>query len=402
MTAPVPGVDLQPGMPDIALNARRPPELEVAAFYLPQFHEIAENNEWWGEGFTEWTKVKGARPLYPGHLQPQVPRDGYYALDGTDVLQRQFSLAARHGITAFCMYAYWFGGRRLLEKPLRRLLDSPELEVRYFLCWANESWSRVWDGGNADLLLEQRHSAQGDARIIDDLAEHLADPRYVRIDGKPVFLIYRAELLDEPGRTIDALRERAQAIGIGELHLSMVQSFNLIDPAAHGFDSAVEFPPHGSVEPPNIIEPSSPEWPELYDPAGWEGTLVDYGRTVNWALAKATPTFRWFRSAMPGWDNSPRRGVRSTVYVKDNVQDFRRWLDGLVDYTYRFGDAATRLLFINSWNEWGEGAQLEPDIDRGDARLQAVASAVQRAYQIHHSSSSAPAAPAPLNGAGVA
>jgi hypothetical protein len=130
--------------------------------------------------------------------------------------------------------------------------------------------------------------------------------------------------------------------------------------------------------------------------------LVDYGRTVNWALAKATPTFRWYRAAMPGWDNSPRRGTRSTVYVNDNVKDFRRWLDGLVDHTYRFGDPATRLLFINSWNEWGEGAQLEPDIDRGDARLQAVVSAVRRAYEINHSSSSALAAEAPLNGAGTA
>jgi len=365
--------------PEVGVDTPHSQELEVAAFYLPQFHEIPENNEWWGEGFTEWTKVQQARPLYPGHLQPQIPRDGYYALDEADALQRQFTLASEHGITAFCMYAYWFGGRRLLEKPLRLLLDTPDLRVRYFLCWANESWSRVWDGGDNDLLMEQHHSAQSDARIIDDLEEHLGDPRYVRINGKPLLLIYRAEMLDEPSRTVDALRERAHTIGIGDLHLSMVQSFNLFDPGPYGFDSAVEFPPHGSVEPPNIIDPSSPEWPHLYDPTTWDGTLVDYDRTVNWALSKPPPEFRWFRSAMPGWDNSPRRGVRSTVYVNDNTKAFRRWLDGLVDYTYRFGDAEARLLFINSWNEWGEGAQLEPDLDRGDARLQTVAAAVQRA-----------------------
>ena len=332
-----------------------------------------------GKGFHGMDERPAGTSSVPGHVQPQIPRDGYYSLDKAEVLQRQFSLASRHGITAFCMYTYWFGGRRLLEKPLQGLLENADLDVRYFLCWANESWSRVWDGGNNDLLMEQQHSASRDAQIIDDLSDHLFDPRYVRIQGKPLFLIYRAELLDEPRRTINALRERAQSIGIGELHLSMVQSFNLIDPDPYGFDSAVEFLPHGSVEPPNIIDPSEPEWPHLYDTTRWEGTLVDYNRTVNWALAKATPEFRWFRSAMPGWDNSPRRGSRSTVYVNDNDKAFQRWLDALVDYTYRFRDPEINLLYINSWNEWGEGAQLEPDLDRGDARLRALASAAQRA-----------------------
>ena len=371
---------------DVRLTVEPSPELEVAAFYLPQFHEIPENNEWWGKGFTEWTKVQRARPFYRGHLQPQIPTTlGYYSLDDPEVLQHQFACASRHGISSFCMYAYWFGGRRLLEKPLQSLLENPGLEVRYFLCWANESWSRVWDGGNDDLLLEQRHSAQGDLRIIDDLAEHFSDDRYVKIKGQPLFLIYRAELLDEPRRTLESLRNRAQEIGIGELHLCMVQSFNLRDPDVYGFDSAVEFVPHGSVEQPNIIDPSSPASPQLYDPASWDGTLVDYNRTVEWALTRPTPTFRWFRTAMPGWDNSPRRGDRSTIYVNDNAAAFRRWLDGIVDHTFRFGDPEARLLFINSWNEWGEGAQLEPDIDRGDARIKAVASAVERAYALSRS-----------------
>ena len=165
----------------------------------------------------------------------------------------------------------------------------------------------------------------------------------------------------------------------------MVQSFNLVDPGPYGLDSAVEFPPHGSVEPPNIIDPSSPQWPHLYDPTTWEGTLVDYDRTVNWALSKPPPEFRWYRCAMPGWDNSPRRGVRSTVYVNENTEAFRRWLDALVDHAYRFGDAETRLLFINSWNEWAEGTQLEPDFDRGDARLRTVAAAMQRASALARS-----------------
>jgi lipopolysaccharide biosynthesis protein len=191
-------------------GAAATPELEVAAFYLPQFHQIPENDQWWGAGFTEWTNVQQARPLYPGHVQPQIPLGGYYSLDEAESLQRQFALASRHGITAFCMYAYWFGGRRLLEKPLRHIMENPDLDVRYFLCWANESWSRVWDGGENDLLMEQRHSAEGDASIIEDLAEHLSDPRYVRIQGKPLFLIYRAELLQEPLRTVEGIRPELQ------------------------------------------------------------------------------------------------------------------------------------------------------------------------------------------------
>ncbi len=385
MTSTSSAVDTYAGNREVRLTVGQSPELEVAAFYLPQFHEIPENNEWWGKGFTEWTKVQRTRPLYSGHLQPQIPTFGYYSLDSPEMLQHQYAFAAQHGVSAFCMYAYWFGGRRLLEKPLQNLLENPGLAVRYFLCWANEPWSRVWDGGTDDLLLEQRHSAQGDVRIIDDLAEHFFDDRYVRVKGKPLFLIYRAELLDEPKRTLESLRQRAQDIGIGELHLSMVQSFNLRDPDVYGFDSAVEFVPHGSVEKPNIIDPVSPEWPRLYDPGSWNGTLVDYNRTVEWALTRPTPTFRWFRTAMPGWDNSPRRGDRSTVYVNDNAPAFRRWLDGIVDHTFRFGDPEARLLFINSWNEWGEGAQLEPDIDRGDARIEAVASAVERAYALSRS-----------------
>jgi lipopolysaccharide biosynthesis protein len=378
----VPAREASSGHGEVGRSKAASQDLEVAAFYLPQFHQIPENDQWWGEGFTEWSNVQQARPLYPGHRQPQIPLGGYYDLDENETLQRQFSLASQHGITAFCMYAYWFGGRRLLEKPLKQLLENPDLEVRYFLCWANESWSRVWDGGSSDLLMEQRHSVESDAHIIDDLAEHLSDPRYVRIHGKPLFLIYRTDLLEEPHRTVEALRTRAQAIGLGELHLSMVQSFNLIDPRPYGCDSAVEFAPHGSVEPPNIIDPSSPDWPSPYDATAWEGTLVDYSRTVNWALAKATPAFPWFRCAMPGWDNSPRRGSRATVYVNDSAEAFRGWLEALVDYTYRFGDPQARLLFINSWNEWGEGAQLEPDLDRGDARLRAVASALRRATAI--------------------
>ncbi len=358
---------------------------EVVAFYLPQFHPVPENDEWWGPGFTEWTCVRRAGPLFRGHLQPNVPATlGYYDLRDPTVQATQFELAARHGITAFCHYFYWFAGRRLLERPLELLLEHGDIPARFLVCWANESWTRTWDGGDDELLVEQTHRASTDAGIIDTLGPCLADPRYVCVDGRPMLLVYRSALLDEPARTADALRARAARLGLGDLHLSMVQSFGAWDPRASGFDSAVEFVPHGAVRDPLVAAPGSPDDPGLYDAPGWRGSLVSYPGTVEWALSKPVPEFTWFRTAMPGWDNSPRRGRRATVFVGDSPVLFEEWMERLLHHTYLFNPPEHWMVFINSWNEWGEGAHLEPDLDRGSARLEAVAEALRRTAALAH------------------
>ena len=206
----------------------------VAAFYLPQFHRIAENDEWWGEGFTEWTNVRRSQPFFEHHRQPQLPgKLGYYDLLDPATHFQQQELAAKYGVGAFCYYIYWFGGRRLLEKPLDIVLQEQELPLNYFFCWANENWTRTWDGLDREMLVTQTHDKDRDARIMDDLAPHLADPRYHRVDGKPLLLIYRSSILDDPMRTTDNIRQRASALGVGEVHLAMVQSFDLWDPR-HG------------------------------------------------------------------------------------------------------------------------------------------------------------------------
>ena len=352
---------------------------EVAAFYLPQYHQVPENSDWWGEGFTEWTNVRAARPFYRGHRQPNVPGPlGYYDLTDPDVHAAQFELAGRHGVTALCHYFYWFGGRRLLQRPLELLVEHQDIDGRYFVCWANESWTRTWDGGDHELLVEQRHGADADAAIVDALAPCLADRRYVHLEGRPLLLIYRTALLDEPARTADGLRERADSLGLGELHLSMVQSFGAWDPRASGFDSAVEFVPHGAVREPFLLEPGGPGDPGLFDPAGFGGSLVSYPGAMEWALSKPVPDFTWFRTAMPGWDNTPRRGGRGTVFVGDTPELFAEWMERALHHTYLFNRPEHWLVFVNSWNEWGEGAHLEPDLDRGAARLEAVAEALRR------------------------
>jgi lipopolysaccharide biosynthesis protein len=357
----------------------------LAAFYLPQFHPIAENDEWWGEGFTEWANVQRARPVFRGHRQPQVPGElGAYDLRDPQVHFEQHQLASRFGIGAFCYYVYWFGGRRLLEAPLNLLLQERDLPTRYFLCWANENWTRTWDGASTEVLIGQTHSPEQDSRFIDDMAEHLSDPRYFRIDGKPLLLIYRADILSDPMRTADAFRSRAHALGLGELHLAMVQSFGSWDPRGMGFDSAVEFPPHGAGMWLNGLERDGSGAPELLDPPGHRGTLLSYPKTVEWALSKPVPDFRWFRGVMPAWDNTPRRQERGTVFVDASPELFQTWLERALHYTYLFNAPSDQVLFINAWNEWAEGAYLEPDVDHGLSRLEAVRRALEHTDALAH------------------
>jgi hypothetical protein len=349
----------------------------VAAFYLPQFHPIPENDEWWGEGFTEWTNVRRSHPFFENHRQPQVPSSlGYYDLMDPSTHFKQQDLAAKYGVGAFCYYIYWFGGRRLLEKPLEIVLREKELPLNYFFCWANENWTKTWDGLDSEQLVTQSHDSVKDAAIIDDLAPYLADPRYQRIDGKPLLLIYRSSILDDSMRTTDNMRERADQLGLGELHLGMVQSFASWDPRPMGFDSAVEFPPHNQDSRLFRLDEGDTERPAMVEEKEWKGDMYSYPRAMEWAMSKNLPDFLWFRGTIPAWDNTPRRMERSSVFVGDSPGLFQIWLERALHYTYLFNEPNHWLLFVNSWNEWGEGAYLEPDFELGLARLSALSAAI--------------------------
>ena len=213
------------------------------AFYLPQFHAIAENNEWWGEGFTEWTNVRPAKPQFKGHIQPHEPDPnadlGYYDLTEPDVMRRQMEMARQYGIEGFCFYFYWFAGHRLLETPLLNLLDNPDIDVPFTLCWVNENWSRRWDGRNQDMLIAQNHSAEDDIAFISYISKYLKDPRYRRIDGKPLLLVYRPIELPDAKATSKRWRDWCRDNGIGEIYIAYTQSFENNDPRDYGFDAAV-------------------------------------------------------------------------------------------------------------------------------------------------------------------
>jgi hypothetical protein len=339
-------------------------EVRHVCFYLPQFHAFAENDRWWGPGFTEWTNVSRMRPQFPTHQSPWLPADlGFYDVRLTETRRQQAELARRYGIHGFCYYVYWFQGRRLLERPLELLLEDGEPDLPFCICWANENWSRRWDGSDAELLLGQNHSLEGDVRFIDDMAELLLDERYITVDGRKIILIYRPSLLPDRQRLFEVWRARAKELGIGEILICNAMTFGEFDPRDLNCDAAVEFPPH-TVS--TMEQPLS----ELGAPAGFTGKVYDYVDAVRSSLGK-TYDFPYFPAVMPRWDNTPRKGSRGHIFNRSSPEAFEVWLRDAANRA-RKCRFAEPIVFINSWNEWAEGAHLEPDSRYGRAFLEAV------------------------------
>ncbi len=358
----------------VALDPRppaAPPPVQVIAFYLPQFHPIPENDEWWGPGFTEWTNVTAGKPLFEGHHQPQLPADlGFYDLRVRDVQRRQVELARAYGIAGFCFYYYWFAGRRLLEAPLDGFAGDDDIDLPFCVCWANENWTRAWNGLDQDVLIGQAHSPEDDLRCIEDLGRYLRHRRYVRIDGKPLVIVYRPSLLPDAAGTAARWRGWCRDHGIGEIHLAYTQSFDVVDPGRIGFDSAIEFPPN-LTDTPDVA-------------AGVDGLDPDFrGSIYDWSVFPArseryaAPPYPLFRTVNCGWDNTARRGATATVWVNSTPAGYRRWLENAIaDTQRRMADPDRRLVFVNAWNEWAEGAHLEPDRKYGFAWLEATRQAL--------------------------
>jgi len=358
-------VPLREAAPPSSLPAR------LIAFYLPQFHPIPENDLWWGRGFTEWTNVVRAKPQFPGHYQPHLPGElGFYDLRLLEVQERQVYLAKLYGIYGFAFYFYWFAGKRLLERPLQQYIEHAQLDLPFCLCWANENWTRRWDGRERELLITQQYGPGDDESFIAYIAKYLRDRRYIKINGRPLLIVYRPDLLPNARRTAQRWRAWCRDNGIGELYLAYTQSFEARNPSSYGFDAAIEFPPNNTSAP--IIN----EHIDSLNPA-FRGTVYDWTVFVTQSRRYRSPGYTLFRGVNPSWDNEARRRGGGAIYLGSSPSRYREWLANAIhDTIERFDTTEERIIFINAWNEWAEGAHLEPDQKYGYAYLQATLDAL--------------------------
>lgn len=361
------------------LNLEFESPVRTICFYLPQFHAIPENNEWWGEGFTEWANVKPAIPQYKGHYQPHIPDElGYYNLLDVDTQRNQIALAKQYGIDGFCFYFYWFAGQRLLEQPLLNYLENTDLDLPFSLCWANENWSRRWDGLDSEILIAQNHSPADDIEFIKYVAKYMCDPRYIRVDGKPLLTIYRPSLLPDAKETVERWRTWCRENGIGEIYMAYTQSFEKESPEVYGIDAAIEFPPNNSNIP-NITHLIS----DISD--DFTGNIYDWSELVKRSEEYTTPEYQLFRGVTPSWDNTARRKSNGTILYGSSPCQYQKWMfNAAVETTNRISNPEERFVFINAWNEWAEGAHLEPDQEYGFGYLEATRTALLRSQLCCH------------------
>ncbi len=344
----------------------------VIAFYLPQFHPTPENDRWWGTGFTEWTNAAKALPLYPGHYQPHVPADlGFYDLRLPEVRAAQAALAKEYGIEGFCYYHYWFGGRRILERPFNEVLNSGEPDFPFCLCWANHSWSTVWQGTN-DTLIEQTYPGWYDhAAHLDWLLKAFSDRRYIRVDGKPVFVIYNPDEIPDVSKLADFWRDRAIKAGLPGLHLVGVSHRNeKWDPRDRGLDASTmqSLPKRNGRIPRRFL---STKLSLLLKRAKHELSIYDYEEVLPDLLRSNDVEWLDYPLVLPCWDNTPRSGMRGLVLHGSTPELFRRHLRQAIDQVEQKPEK-DRIIFLKAWNEWAEGNYVEPDLRHGHGYLDVI------------------------------
>jgi lipopolysaccharide biosynthesis protein len=361
--------------------------LRLVAFYLPQFHPIPENDTWWGRGFTEWTNVTRATPRFRGHYQPQLPADlGFYDLRLAETRQAQADLARTYGISAFCYYHYWFGGKRLLERPFNEVLQSGEPDFPFCLCWANENWTRRWDGKDKEILLGQQYSPADDLAHLQSLVPAFTDPRYLRVQNKPLFLVYRAGHLPAMRATAERWRTEYYRLTKEELFLCEVvrEQHERHDPRADGMDALLEFHPFESLMGyplPNHLPGRIARWLGLLESAYGRQLVYDYPAYVKRVLAQPPLVFPTIPTVFPAWDNAARLREKARVFINSSPQVYQHWLTRTIQRALAQPVAEGQaLVFINAWNEWAEGAHLEPCQRWGRTYLEATQAALAAAH----------------------
>ena len=355
-------------------------DIKMLAFYLPQFHTFKENDEWWGKGFTEWTNTRASKPLFKGHYQPRVPHNdiGYYDLSEIETLNKQVRLAKQHGIYGFCFYYYWFSGKRLMEKPVDLLLQHKEIDIPFCMCWANENWTRAWDGMSKNVLIKQNYSQDDDKKFILDLKKYIDDERYIKIGGKPLIIVYNPGQIPNCEKSFSTWRNVARECGIGEIIIWTCRTANNSAKSLEiedYIDAEVEFPPHNTwlndfaVENIDLKGKSASifNYQKLVD-------AIKYDFTSKKDLSNSSKPLH--RSCMMAWDNAARRKNNWFTYHNFSIKSLYDWVKIICEQARRDFEKEERFVFINAWNEWAEGTYLEPDQKYGYANINTVSKAL--------------------------
>lgn len=346
----------------------------IIAFYLPQFHPIPENDVWWGKGFTEWTNAAKAKPLFRGHYQPHVPADlGFYDLRLPETRVAQAQMARAHGVEAFCYYHYWFAGKRLLERPFNEVLESGQPDFPFCLCWANASWTGIWHGNPKRVLMEQTYSGTEDyEKHFRELLRAFRDRRYLKVDGKPLFIVYKPRDVPNVKQVADYFRHMAEKAGLPGIYLVGVAHHDGWDPHESGFDAAV-------VQNLSGLTRSIPwRYPLLKLRARFGGqrlTIRQYEDLLNSFVPERTRQLEYLPCLIPSWDNTPRSGMNGLVMQGSTPELFRHSVRQALDKVSAKPEEH-RLVFLKSWNEWAEGNHMEPDLRYGRAYLEVLRSEV--------------------------
>lgn len=368
----IPGIEYEDSKAQYVPQKENPKintDIKLLAFYLPQFHPFPENDLWWGRGFTEWTNVCKAQPNFVGHYQPHHPiHCGYYDLRVPEVMEEQAHLAKSYGIYGFCFYFYWFAGKTLMETPLQAMLKNPKVDIPFCFTWANENWTRRWDGQDSDVLISQEYSSEDARRFIHHLAPYFQDPRYIRVGNKPMLIVYRPRALPSVQEYAQVWREEILKLGFDGIHLVFVETQPEENPTSYCFDASVEFPPNTVP-----IEPITSTL-QIVNP-NFKGFVYDYEQFVELSLARQrTVGFKHYHGVMMSWDNTARRQHAGHAFTNFSLTAYRRWLEHAINQTRSniCLEHDERFVFINAWNEWAEGTHLEPDRKFGYGYLQST------------------------------
>lgn len=367
-------------------------EIKIIAFYLPQFHTFPENDKWWGKGFTEWTNTKKAKPLFKGHNQPKTPlNENYYNLLDDEVKKRQAKLAKENGIYGFCYYHYWFkNGKKLMEKPVEQMLKNKEIDMPFCLSWANEPWSRRWDGSENEIIMPQEYGGREEwKKHFEYLYQFFCDKRYIKINENPIFIIYKPELIPNINDMIDYWNQLAKEKGINKIEFiyQYPQFYYMKDKDESRFSYGIQFEPifsNGDMQ----YKMSNKKEKITFLLANKDilirkirnklcngPKLYSYDDTWKRILESRPLNNKMIPGAFVDWDNTARRGKKATCYIGANPDKFKKYMEKLVIKTEQ--EYGKDMIFINAWNEWAEGAYLEPDEKYGYKYLNAIKDVVK-------------------------